>query len=119
MMEYFRPLTKQRLPDWLGVAESSGSKIARSSETDIHPGFSSSLNMFPNMNNLSPLLRRLVWRVWFAKSVVHLCGGFHDLSLHHRHYVCHVSTKFFHRRFSDRRAVKIGQRLQLFSCEIL
>jgi hypothetical protein len=39
----------------------------------------------------------LAVRVCFAKSVVHLCGGFHDLSLHHRHYVCHVSTKFLHR----------------------
>ena len=33
----------------------------------------------------------------FANSVVHLCGGFHDLSLHHRHEVCHVRTKFLHR----------------------
>ena len=51
-------------------------------------------------------------------SVLHLAGGFHDLSLHHRHYVCHVSTKLLHGRFSDWRAVKISKRLQLVRCEI-
>ena len=53
-----------------------------------------------------------------ANSVLHLCGGFHNLRLHHWHYICHVSTKFLHRRFSDGRAIKISQCLQFISGEI-
>ena len=53
-----------------------------------------------------------------AKSVVQLCLRFHYLGLHHRHYVCHVGAELLHRRFPDGRAIKICQRLQLFSGEM-
>jgi hypothetical protein len=52
-----------------------------------------------------PILpRRLI-----GNRLIQLHLSFHDLGLHRRHDVRHVGPELLHRRFPDRRAVKIGQ----------
>src|SRR5436305_14383098 len=105
--------TKQRSANWLEVGGSSSPKTML-----WKPPKAQNISLSPTRPEVAFHQIDLYCSDYFANSVLHLCGRFHDLSLHHWHYVCHVSTKFFHRRFSDGRAVKISQRLQLFSCEI-
>ena len=107
MTEYFKPLMS-----WL-EQQNKGRQIGWEQTNGPRAGRLQHQRVADNAFHLRISADRVV-----RNSVLHLAGGFHDLSLHHRHYVCHVSTKLLHSRFSDWRAVKISKRLQLVRCEI-
>jgi hypothetical protein len=78
-----------------GSTESKGQAFGTSASTTARA-----------VHDLSSLPRRLV-----RHGMVQFCRCFNDLGLQHWHDVGHVCAEFLHRGFSDRRAIKISQRL--------